>query len=685
MDGEFRFGSARHLGEDPNGQWTLRLTDHFPEFEGTLRSWSIKVYGHVSRPGAPTITTPVTAGADSLTVAWSAPVDDGGPAITAYDLRYIQTSADETVDANWTLVEDVWMGSGPLNYIITGLTRGTQYDVQVRAVSADGDGPWSATATGTTGESDQEALVALYNATEGPNWANNTNWLSDKPLGEWHGVTTDANGRVTRLDLSQNGLTGEIPSGLGSLTNLDRLFLHRNQLTGEIPAELGNLTNLARLRLDGNRLTGTIPAELGRLTNLTVLYLSGNPLTGCVPASLRDVEDTDFAQLGLTFCTSGIDVGIAEDLSIAGDAAVSDYAEDQADTTVATYTVSGDNVATAMWSLPTGDPDGDGPLVAAQTRDKDFFKLEGTGQERVLKFKAAPNFEMPRGQAVSATNTNVYMVTLQVRHDDEDIAFRPVTITVTDVDELGMLSGDDSFSYAEGGTDAVGTYTLTAIGDGPTVTWSLDGTDKSDFMLEGTGMSRMLKFSSAPDYENPMGGADDDSNTYMVTVKASAGGEMEMLEVTVEVTNVDEMGTLVLSSTTPSVDAELTATLTDLDGMVSVETWMWYKSMDMTFMDGTETVIANATSMSYTPVADDAGYYLKVTVTYTDGEGSGKMKEEMTAAAVTAGDPLLAEYDPDGDGMIERADMRRAVANFFGPSPTLSRADMRRLVGIYFN
>ena len=149
LDGEFRFGSARHLGENPNGQWTLRLTDHFPELGGTLRSWSIKVYGHVSRPGAPTIATPITAGADSLTVAWSAPVDDGGPAITAYDLRYIQTSADGTVDANWTLVEDVWMGSGPLDYMITGLTRGTEYDVQVRAVSAAGDSPWSATAIGT--------------------------------------------------------------------------------------------------------------------------------------------------------------------------------------------------------------------------------------------------------------------------------------------------------------------------------------------------------------------------------------------------------------------------------------------------------------------------------------------------------------------------------------------------------
>ena len=73
-------------------------------------------------------------------------------------------------------------------------------------------------------------------------------------------------------------------------------------------------------------------------------------------------------------------------------------------------------------------------------------------------------------------------------------------------------------SVNEGDTD-VGTYTLTEIEDGPAVTWSLDETGTSDFMLEGTGMSRMLKFSSAPDYETPMGGAANDSNTYMVTVK----------------------------------------------------------------------------------------------------------------------------------------------------------------------
>ena len=50
-------------------------------------------------------------------------------------------------------------------------------------------------------ETDREALVALYNAADGPNWSNNTNWLSDEPSGEWHGVRTDRSGRVLSLSL----------------------------------------------------------------------------------------------------------------------------------------------------------------------------------------------------------------------------------------------------------------------------------------------------------------------------------------------------------------------------------------------------------------------------------------------------------------------------------------------------
>ena len=82
-------------------------------------------------------------------------------------------------------------------------------------------------------------------------------------------------------------------------------YLGDNQLTGEIPSELGSLTNLTHLRLDGNQLSGEIPSELGRLMKLEVLYLSGNLLTGCVPDIWRDVADNDFSELGLSFCDPG--------------------------------------------------------------------------------------------------------------------------------------------------------------------------------------------------------------------------------------------------------------------------------------------------------------------------------------------------------------------------------------------
>ena len=92
-------------------------------------------------------------------------------------------------------------------------------------------------------------MIALYFATDGPNWTTSTNWLSQEPVGEWHGVTTDDSGRVTSLNLRGNGLRGEIPSELGSLTSLEILRLSNNSLSGEIPPELGSLTSLQRLYL----------------------------------------------------------------------------------------------------------------------------------------------------------------------------------------------------------------------------------------------------------------------------------------------------------------------------------------------------------------------------------------------------------------------------------------------------
>ena len=146
---------------------------------------------------------------------------------------------------------------------------------------------------------DRAVLVALYNATDGDNWTNNTNWLSDEPMRDWHGVTTDVDGRVAGLSLSENQLRGEIPTKLGDLPNLTRLFLGFNQLTGEIPADLGNLASLERLYLGGNRIGGRIPPELGDLTNLTELWLGdGLNLTGEIPSELSRLIRLEVLDLG---------------------------------------------------------------------------------------------------------------------------------------------------------------------------------------------------------------------------------------------------------------------------------------------------------------------------------------------------------------------------------------------------
>ena len=97
---------------------------------------------------------------------------------------------------------------------------------------------------------DKQALVALYNATDGENWVNNGNWLSEEPLDEWYGVTV-SDGRVTGLELSNNQLTGAIPTELGDLSSLLVLDLSNNQLTGFIPQSVIQLS-LAEFYFHGN-------------------------------------------------------------------------------------------------------------------------------------------------------------------------------------------------------------------------------------------------------------------------------------------------------------------------------------------------------------------------------------------------------------------------------------------------
>ena len=203
-------------------------------------------------------------------------------------------------------------GSSPETIALTAPSEGGTYYFGACVDSVDGesntnnncsDGVEVEVSGGGGGtHSDRDILEILYNATDGPNWRDNTNWLTDEALDQWYGVSTDASGRVVGLDLSgrydggewiRHGLNGEIPPEIGNLAELEELTLNANNLSGSIPPELGGLANLEVLFLAANDLSGSIPSEIGNLANLEMLNLGGNALSGSIPPELGNLANLE--------------------------------------------------------------------------------------------------------------------------------------------------------------------------------------------------------------------------------------------------------------------------------------------------------------------------------------------------------------------------------------------------------
>ena len=153
----------------------------------------------------------------------------------------------------------------------------------------------------TSAETDREALMALFNATNGETWDKSGLWGGARPISEWPGVFTDDDGRVIALGVGYNltggRMTGELPPELGNLVNLQELHIASSQVTGAIPPELGNLVNLRKLELSGNQLCGAIPPELGDLVNLQELSLGNNQLYGEIPPELANLVNLQWLTL----------------------------------------------------------------------------------------------------------------------------------------------------------------------------------------------------------------------------------------------------------------------------------------------------------------------------------------------------------------------------------------------------
>jgi Leucine-rich repeat (LRR) protein len=155
---------------------------------------------------------------------------------------------------------------------------------------------------------ERAALIALYNATNGDNWENNSRWKGINPEadgfsengseGTWFGITVSGD-HVIEISLYYNNLNGSLPPELGSLSNLESLYLADIQLSGIIPSQLGNLSSLEVLYLSSDQLSGSIPSGLGNLGNLRSLYLYGSQLSGSIPFELGNLNNLE--ELYLTY------------------------------------------------------------------------------------------------------------------------------------------------------------------------------------------------------------------------------------------------------------------------------------------------------------------------------------------------------------------------------------------------
>ncbi|GAB5536594.1 MAG: hypothetical protein Rubg2KO_28430 [Rubricoccaceae bacterium] len=301
-------GRARYT-PDPDFHGTDQFTYTASNGSGTSSATvTVTVQAVNDPPTAPVITAPasnaeINVAADPTTpviFSWTAATDVDGDALT-YTLEGNvlvgsgSLEGDMFIDAGSETTVSVTVGD--LALLLNSHSEGT---LGFSVVVSDGTAETHSqsrfvklTRTVFTASSDSLALVALYNAMDGPNWTRKENWLAG-PIGSWQGVTVDAtDNRVTRINLARNQLIGSIPPEIGQFSRLEHLQLQQNALMGSIPPEIGQLASLRVLSLFLNQLSGSIPLEVGQLSNLESFGLGNNQLEGALPASLGQLANLE--------------------------------------------------------------------------------------------------------------------------------------------------------------------------------------------------------------------------------------------------------------------------------------------------------------------------------------------------------------------------------------------------------
>ena len=435
----FRFGSARHLGEDPAGEWTLRIKDTLRRDSGTLASWGLTIYGHGSIPGAPDINT-VTPGGGTLEIEWKEPTDTGETAITSYDLRYIREDATDKSDDEWALETGVGTPSNR-SYTITELTGGVKYEFQLRAHNDSGHGPWSQ-AAGEEPTTVAPSASTIASVTRG-----------DRTLAVvWTAPADTGGGGITAYDV-RHIETSEDETVESNWTVRDNAWR-----SGGLRYTVTGLTNATEYDVQVRAVNSAGDgAWSGTVT--------GTPLPDDIPitleweeASLDVAEDAGSAVLKAVFTTT-LD------------------APPEADFTFDVVLTTTDRGATR------GD-DYTPPPSSATFVASDFIQTDVNGQQRYQATRdfTAAIIDDDLDERDEDFRVRLAYATPGLPHLQGGPATAAVTIQDNDPPEV---SGMVAINYAENGSGRVARYTATNL-ENATITWSLSGDDADDFSISST-------------------------------------------------------------------------------------------------------------------------------------------------------------------------------------------------------
>ena len=280
----FRFGSACHLGEDPSGEWTLKVTDHLAEQEGSIRWWGIKVYGHGEgastqkasnspATGAPGISGRVRAGA-TLSADISGVDDWNGLSGGTFSYQWIRNDRTTGTDTDIP-------GATEATYTLVAEDEG--HAVKVRVTFTDDAGHLE---TLTSTATNAVRPLGICDRTE---QVRKAILFAIRGVSNCSRVSAEHLDHVLGLELTGSGITALQAGDFHDLPNVNELRLGRNDLESLPEGVFDGLDGLRKLYLNDNNLSDLPDGVFDRLRSLRRLYLNDN--------DLGELPDGAFGQL----------------------------------------------------------------------------------------------------------------------------------------------------------------------------------------------------------------------------------------------------------------------------------------------------------------------------------------------------------------------------------------------------